>query len=223
MASGDSPSPGCGAPPWGRDRPDWDISLWVEVVWWDPWPGTWLWGREELQLRQGQGKSLCWKQLPYQSLPPQCLGASSKVTMGKGPPLAAVALRWPPAPAAQASWPPADALITLTAELTIRLSQTTTSQWVLCYSFMVENSRQEMTATCTHQFGWAEFCSVGSVAMSVLVNEPCLQHFAGSFALEKTRVNGFLNTFLGCIFSPYSSALPFLWKRKVKLGSNPKM
>lgn len=135
----------------------------------------------------------------HQGLFPQAWEPPHKVTMEKGPPLAAVALSWPPVPAAKASWPPADCLITLTAELSIRLSEQLPHKGCIVTLLWLENKRWQPYAPISlaeHNFPG----TVGSVAISMLVNEPCLQHFAASIALEKTWVDVFLITCLGSIF-----------------------
>lgn len=129
-----APALGVGHLPGDGDRADRDISLWVEVVRWDPQRGHGCRAVRAAAQAGPRQEPLLEAAAPIRACSHSAWEPPPKVTLRKGPPLAAVALSWPPVSAAQASWPPADALITLTAELTIRLSQTSTSQRLHCYS-----------------------------------------------------------------------------------------
>lgn len=155
MATGDSPSPRCGAPPWGWEqaRPGHQ-----------PASGGGLGGTHGRDRAAGWPGASGPKQEPLlEAAPPIKVCPHSawepppKVTVGKGPPLAAVALSWPPVSPAQASWPPPDALKPLQHSSSSGFPKQAPHKGCIVTLSRLENNRQEMTAICSHQFGWAQF------------------------------------------------------------------
>lgn len=162
---------------------------------------------------------------PHQYLASQCLGASPQGQYGKGATLGCTGSELAPSPSSPSFVTPCGCShnpYSRAHHQAFPNNYFTKAALLLFYGWRTTDKRWQPYSPISlaeHNFPG----TVGSVAMPVLVNEPWMQHFVGSIALEKTWVNVFLITFLSCVFYPYSRALPFLWKRKVKLDSNPEV